>query len=179
VLFVDDGRRDLTDLRRRRPTMFANLDRSAIRRIAAMPGPVHVVTTSRERGSQGDPIFVGINGDRILNVPFASRVVLPIRRDITASVVLIDRSAIVGLTSRQIADYAAMRSLAMLNPDGALSGTSILTLFAPANAPVPEGMTPFDRGYLKALYTGSGDQRAIAKIDQIARGIASEGHPKR
>jgi hypothetical protein len=34
-------------------------------------------------------------------------------------------------------------------------------------------MTPFDRGYLKALYTGSGDQRAIAKIDQIARTIAA------
>jgi hypothetical protein len=119
VLFVDDGSRELADLSRRHPAMFANLDRRAIKRIAAAPGPVHVVSTTQERGSQGDPIFVGIGGERFLTLPFATRVVLPIRRDITSAVVLIDRRAIVGLTPRQIADYAAMRSFAMLNPDGA------------------------------------------------------------
>ncbi len=175
VLFVDDGEAELRQLLKRRPGMFGDLQPSEVRAIINEPGPVHVLTASEIRSRDGDRQFTGSDGIRTLKVPIASRIVLPTRRDILSSIVLVDRKAAAGRSVQQIADYVAMRALAMVRPKGATGGDTILTLFDPGVATAPVGMTAFDRGYLKALYEGSANQRGATKVGMIARSIIKQG----
>jgi hypothetical protein len=75
----------------------------------------------------------------------------------------------------QIADYAAMRGLAMVRPSElADSDGTILSLFEPgANAATPE-LTEFDRAYLKGLYSLQGRRWARQQVRQMADVIARE-----
>jgi hypothetical protein len=79
------------------------------------------------------------------------------------SFVVMDQSAILGMSVQQIADYAAMRSFARTRVpkaegNGALPPT-ILALFD-APAPLrPDGLTPADRAYLGALYKMGGYEK--------------------
>jgi hypothetical protein len=175
VIFVDDGKAELTALAKRRPLLFGDSQPSEIRAILNEPGPVHVWTASEIRSRDGDRLDYGGSGPPTLKVPIATRIGLPVRRDMLSTVMLIDRKAVLGRSLKQIADYAAMRTLAMVRPKGASGGDTILTLFDPDTATPPAGMTGFDTGYLKALYAGSGTQRGPAKVGMIARSIIREG----
>lgn len=161
-------------LLKRRPGLFGNMELSAIRAVIDEPGPVHAWTVSEVRSRDGDRLYLGANNIPTLNVPIASRIVLPTRRDMLTSLILIDRKAVLGRSLQQIADYVAMRTLAAVRPKGATGGDTILTLFDPDAAAPPAAMTPFDRGYLKAVYEGSGNQRSVTKVGEIARSIAKD-----
>lgn len=72
-----------------------------------------------------------------------------------SAVLVIEGRAITGFTPRQLADYAAMRTFAKIDPatlrDDAPA--SILTLFTQAaGQPVPITLTHWDLSYLRALY---------------------------
>lgn len=175
LMVVDDGHAALKLLLRKKPWLFAGLELSEIRAIIDEPGPAHVWTSSEIRSRDGDRAFVDSNGISYLSVPIASRAVLPTRRDILASIILIDRKAVIGRSLNQIADYAAMRTLATVRPKGATGGDTILTLFDPGTAAPPAAMTGFDRGYLKALYEGAGNLRVNSKIGQITREVVRNG----
>lgn len=170
VMVVEDSRAEAERLMSRRPWMFRDYQPSEMREILKEPGPVHVWSVSEVRSRDGDRLFQSIDGPPTLQVPIATRIALAIRRDMLSTVMLIDRKAVPGRSLQQIADYAAMRTLAMIRPKGATGGDTILTLFDPAAAP-PTEMTAFDRGYLKALYDGSGTQRGATKVAMIARSI--------
>ena len=74
-----------------------------------------------------------------------------------ASVVLIERSAAVGKTLRQLADFATMRAIAPVDIERDRSGQipdSILTLFESPLA--PDELTVFDSAFLKAYYASNG-----------------------
>ena len=79
--------------------------------------------------------------------------------------VLIDRSAALGKTIGQVADYAAMRTLAQTRVPA--DGDTILTLFDPTEA-APRELTPFDRGFLLSLYKGSALARPLVKTATMA-----------
>jgi hypothetical protein len=166
VLFVDDGRTDMARIGKRLPHLFDDMSLHEMRHIIDEPGPVHAAISSEIRSRDGDRGGVGM-----LKVPIATRLVPPVRRDMLTSVVLIDRSAAVGRTPEQLADYAAMRSLAQVRPVGAKGGDTILTLFDNGASSSPSEMTMFDRGYLKALYAGQGNTPGARKVDQISRSI--------
>ena len=170
VMFVDDSRAEAERLMKRRPWMFRDYQPSEMREILKEPGPVHVWSVSEVRSRDGDRLSQRTDGPPTLQVPIATRIGLAIRRDMLSTVMLVDRKAVLGHSLQQIADYAAMRTLAMIRPKGATGGDTILTLFDPAAAP-PTEMTAFDRGYLKALYDGSGTQRGATKVAMIARSI--------
>lgn len=170
VMFVEDGAAEARALLQRQPGLFGDMQPGEIRAMLHEPGPVHVWSISEVRSRDGDRMGYGQEGPPTLKVPFATRIGLAIRRDMLSTVMLIDRKAVAGRTLRQIADYAAMRTLAMIRPKGATGGETILTLFDPASSPPPE-MTAFDRGYLKALYEGSATERGATKVAMIARSI--------
>ncbi len=175
VLFTDDGRADLKATMKRHPGLFRNQNPNEIRAILDEPGPVHVWSTSETRGADGERMFYDSNGIPSLRIPTATRIRLMVRRDMLSTVVLIDREAVPGHSLRQVADYAAMRTLAMIRPKGATGGDTILTLFDPDQPDPPTEMTAFDRGYLKALYEGSGAQRGATKVAMIGHSIVWNG----
>jgi hypothetical protein len=113
------------------------------------------------------------NNIRTVQLNIGSRLVSDIRRDIASAMVLVERSAVVGKTTNQIADYAVMRALAVIRPRQAAGNDTILSLFDPAVSP-PAEMTAFDRGYLRGLYTGAGNQLVDVQRGRIVQGILNQ-----
>jgi hypothetical protein len=168
VLFADDGRAELGEIRKRQAWLFGDLPPSEISRIINEPGPVHVWTASEIRSTEGERIH---GGKLVISV--SSFIMLPVRRDLLFSVMMIDRQAVAGRSLMQIADYAAMRTLAMTRPRGVTGQDTILSLFDPNSAPPPE-MTRFDRGYLRGLYAGPGNLPSNMKLSQIAHRVIKD-----
>lgn len=166
VVFVAGIDAELKRLERGHATVFGDRTPSEIRDIAHQPGPVRAWSNTEVRSRDGDPIA----RDGRLRVSISSRLVATIRKDMLASVVLVERSAVVGKTTRQIADYVAMRALASLRPQGVTGTNTILSLFASAGT-APAEMTAFDRGYLRGLYSGGANQFASVQQGLIVRTI--------
>lgn len=164
VIFVKDGQSELADIAARRPYLLESLSDVERSRLLVEPGPARAWVNSEIRGSDGQQI--GLD----LRLPGAvmSRIVLPIRRDLLSSVVLIDIRAIAGLSLQQLADFATMRLLAQTRSKGIKSPDTILSLFSMDRSAAPTSLTPFDRAYLKACYAGIGNERVRTKLGRIA-----------
>jgi hypothetical protein len=82
----------------------------------------------------GPPRFV--KDAHVLQSSLNSRIGLPTRQDLTLAVLLVDLDAVAGRSLRQLADYAAMRTLARTRaPAGTAGGRrTILALFGPGPA---------------------------------------------
>jgi hypothetical protein len=77
------------------------------------------------------------------------------------SALIVEAGAVAGLTTTQMADYAAMRLLARVDPSRlqkAAPPTILNILDAPMGSEVPVTLTHWDVGFLKGLY-GSGENR--------------------
>lgn len=136
--------------------------------LAADPGPVHAWVSTMLYTRYGEPVPKREMTDPTMS---ASRLSMTVRKDIVASVVMIDIAATHGLTPEQIADYAAMRGLARTRPPRQpYSVGTILSLFEPG-AIAPPGMTRFDHAYLRALYGSVANIAGITKIAQVAHEV--------
>lgn len=176
ILFVDHGAEQVDWLLNHRPGIFGDLPYATIRQLRHDRGPVHAWHITAIASRDGDQLMMGPDGYPTLHIPSASRIEAPIQSLIVAAVVLIDRSAVVGKSVNQIADYATMRTLAVVNPqlnrvEGDRYGT-ILSLFGKTDAPMQ--LTAFDWGYLQGLYTGRATRRTSAQYADMARSIESE-----
>lgn len=167
VLFVDDVQSEIDQLVKRKWWIFGDRTPSEIRRIVHERGPVRAWSNSEIRSRDGDRI----NNDGTLRIASASRIVAPIRKDTLAAIVLIERSAAVGKTTHQLADYVAMRALAGARPGQASDTDTILALFADNATQAPGELTAFDRGYLRGLYAGPANAFARSTQAQIVRTI--------
>lgn len=68
-------------------------------------------------------------------------------------IVVVDRNHAGNSTFGQLSDYIAMVGLADIDPDEDYGDTpTILSLFNPAGASAPPGLTPWDQAFLGALY---------------------------
>lgn len=188
IIAAERGEDVLAALRRRRPALLAGLDASEVRRLTRLEGPVRSWQVVEPRGGDGRemerisfiqlgggaPIYIG--PARHLNTPVASRLERNVRQDLALSVVIFDLDAIDGMTLAQIADHAAMRSLARTDPEAAPSGRTILALFRDMRAgAVPAGaLTSLDAAYLRAVYAT--DNRIGGRQQQanIARAVIRE-----
>jgi hypothetical protein len=80
-----------------------------------------------------------------------SRITNSVRDELWATYIIVDASRLDGAQWRQLADYLAMVALAQVNPGSSAAGyESILNLFTAT--PRAQGMTDWDRTYLRALY---------------------------
>ncbi len=87
---------------------------------------------------------------------------------------VIDADAIDGLTLIQIADYAAMRTLAITrDPKGAaMAQDSILALFDPTQTSAkPASLSKSDAAYLHALYATSSVVSGATQRSNMAQSI--------
>jgi len=90
---------------------------------------------------------------------------------------LMEARALKGVTTRQLADYAAMRTFAATGATvGALPAKSILTLFDDGAAPgeAPASVTWWDFAFLKSLYASSGALTASSQRGEMNRIVAKE-----
>jgi hypothetical protein len=106
-----------------------------------------------------------------------------VQQTLDASFVVIDAKAVDGLTIAQIADYAAMRTLAVTRAPKRSSSESdtILTLFDPGpSAQKLNGLSPTDVAYLHALYATSnavsGTMQRANILTLIKRTLATAPH---
>lgn len=181
IMFVDDGRALVNRLHERTPELFKSLNGEDRRALLAHAGPVHAwnVTAIRTRDGMPVPERTSLADPPQVSAAMAhSKIYIPIRSDITASYIVIERNAARGKTLVQLADYATMRSLAQTRPpEQDVAMDTILTLFDDAAAPAE--MTGFDTAYLGALYDSIPNLPGIVKLQGVNRQLrlqeAAEG----
>lgn len=93
----------------------------------------------------------GEPGAPVINVFAASRLNTTIRDDMSRVVIIVDVEKLEGTTFPQLMDYVTLLSLAQIDPDADTANyDTIMNLFHPG---APEGLTDWDMGYLRALYS--------------------------
>lgn len=121
---------------------------------------------------------VGHNGDYFrVSTPLPSRISHTMRPIFVAAVVVIELDAVVGMTTTQLADYAAMRTFARTDPEkvkGLSAPTILSVLDAADDAEVPVTLTQWDLGYLRGLYAAAPMRSAWTQRGEIKREIASD-----
>lgn len=174
LMVASNGAATLRKLHKERPILFQGILPAEVRGVLRQKGPVWTWQTILESPSDGrsDPSSSdfrtgsgGVQGAggassrfeenaSALRTTTQSRVLKTTRPDLFASFILIDFAAIQGLGPIQIADYAAMRTLARTQARPTLRQRTILRLFD-----IPrewraelDQLTPWDVAYLQALY---------------------------
>lgn len=180
VVISEDGAALIKDIRIHRPGWLGGLTSQDVDALLA-PAPARAWSVTslrnedgaglgRDPGSRGSDNLVGLPTLRVMS---ASIVRLPTRQDVEASFVVIDTAAMIGLTLRQVADYAAMRGLARTQPPapGSSGLTTILSVLDHDGDRAPQ-LTDADSAYLRALYRSAGTDTALREKSEIARRIA-------
>ena len=113
-----------------------------------------------------------------------SRLATTTRPHFTAAIVALDVRALAGLTVVQLADYAAMRAFARIDPSRLRNSPAptILTLLdTPIGSAAPITLTAWDLAYLKSLYGSNADRLAGQQRQEMKRKMANElsGSPNR
>ena len=194
VVIVDDGREFVEELRRRHPDALAGLSKRELAALVDDEGAARswsaTALTNSAGATAGRPSpsagggavksgFAGSSvsfGDVAVMRTYESSTINPsVQQAIVSAWVVIDTGETFGKTLTQIADYAAMRGLAMVRPaELAGSADTILALFEPdGDDSVPE-LTGFDLAYLKGLYGIQGRRWARQQVRQLADAIARE-----
>jgi hypothetical protein len=142
---------------------------SDVRLLSQSAGPAYVLTFTELRSTGGAHEQAGSlrqdNAPQLL-IHESSIINPPTRQDIAAVLMVIDTQAMLGRKLEQIADYAALRSLADLREAPAAGAEpTILTLFSGQDS--PQGLTPYDQAYLKGLYHGPSALKAETRMHEI------------
>lgn len=116
----------------------------------------------------------------------SSRIAPLTRQEFAGAVVVVQADAIDGLTTTQLADYAAMRAFVRSDPDRlteAAANSILNVITTPMGAAVPLTMTSWDLSFLKAYYASRlnnyaanqrSEMREIMKSDLGAEGEPAE-----
>jgi hypothetical protein len=177
VIFVANGQAALQNMNGKGRWLFDGISPAqlrdlaedpALKDLAADPGPVHAWVSTRMQTRYGEAVPKLVMDDPTMS---ASRLSKPLRKDIVASVVVIDIAAAHGMAVEQLADYAAMRGLARTRPPPQTSPVSTILSLFDKGVIAPLSMTRFDRAYLRSLYGSVANIAGITKIAQVAREV--------
>ena len=193
VVVVDDGRGFVAELHRLHPEVFAGLSKREFAALANDEGAARSwtktaltnslgATASRPSPSAGGGPVVKYDGASIhfadadvMRVYESSNINPSVQQSIGSAWVVLETRATFGKSLAQLADYAAVRGLAMVrSADLDSSVDTILALFEPGSDAAPAKLTEFDRAYLKSLYHVQGRGWARQQVRQMADSIARE-----
>ena len=194
VVIVDDGREFVAELERQHPEALEGLSRREWDRLSgdegiarswnatAMTNSAGAVAGRPSPSAGGGSVKTGFAGSSVIcgdvNVMRAyesSNINPSVQQAIMSAWVVIETGATFGKSLTQIADYAAMRGLAMVRPaELASSEDTILALFEPGSPAEPARLTEFDQAYLKSLYRVQGRRWARQQVRQMADAITRE-----
>ncbi|MXO76067.1 hypothetical protein GRI40_12660 [Altererythrobacter aerius] len=155
VLFGNNRRELLRQFQAMHPEYFTELTGERID-FQGREAPVMAWKLLARLDRDGKPIQVNGDGIQVVEVNSGmSRTAAATRPIIAMSVVLIDRSAIRGLNTRQIADYALMRSVTDTDParvKASVAPTILKVVDAPEGSETPLSLTSWDFAYVKSRY---------------------------
>jgi hypothetical protein len=107
----------------------------------------------------------------------ASRLKPSSRPDFLTSVVVVEVGALTGITTTQLADYAAMRLYSQANPARLANNgqqTILKIIDAPLDSQIPLTMTAWDLAFLKSLYRSEPLQYSTHQRAAIGREFRRE-----
>jgi len=194
VVIVDDGPGFVREMAQRDGGALASLPDSEFEELASAEGAARswsmtLLTNSMgavagrpspsrgggavKTGFAGSSISFGDVG--VMRVYESSTINPSVQQTIHSAWVVLETEATLGKSLRQIADYAAMRGLAMVRP-GELDGSedTILDLFEPGSRGAPPELTGFDLAYLSSLYRVPSLRPASSQLGYIAHTIARD-----
>ena len=178
VMVTTDKAQLLKTLKTKYSYFFSNKTPSEYRAIIAQPGPTAAWQIERMLNADGAPMPISEEGFAINQTTRSgSRMTAAARPTFSAAAVVVEASALVGLSATQLADYAVMRTFARTDPAllGASAPPTILNIMeAPDDAEVPITMTQWDFGFLKGLYAAPKNLRASAERSQIGSVLQGE-----
>lgn len=185
VVIADDGPAFIARLKRKRPEAFGMVTVTHYRNLRSEPGPTWSWQSVEPRRADGGPVqYISEFGSlgrppqrlpkgayQVQNAQL-SRLSQPVRFDVGTAWVVIDQASAVGLTLRQIGDFAAIAGLtgARVSQGQLPLRPSILRIFADRaeGTAIEEGATAFDLAFLRARHNGSPAQSADFEFRRIA-----------
>lgn len=177
LVVTGDKRAFLEALRRKHSYYFGEMSASAVRRLIAEPGPAaawQVDGPLRNADGQELSSSAGLAVNRTTRI--GSRLSAGTRPQFAAAAVVVESKALEGLTTTQLADYAAMRAFTRADPSKlSASAPTILTILeAPMDSEVPITMTSWDLGFLRSFYAAPSNLTAASQRSQIRRSVTRE-----
>lgn len=172
IVFTSNSRAQIEKLRKEEPQWFETLLDYEYRRVLRGTGAVQSWHSTQVKGADGKEFSVAMMGNPprevAVNDPFlATRFAQQLRVDIEGSIIVFDNAHVPGKSIQQLADYATMRLFAPTDDVSEGKGVgmeTILSLFE-RGAAAPDGLTPFDRAYLGALYSLPPTAKATEMLD--------------
>ena len=157
---------------------FRGMSAGEVRRLARAPGPAAVWHVDGPLlDADGAEIPQGRDGPYINRTTrVGSRLTTGARPQFAAAAVVVEAKALEGLTTTQLADYAAMRAFARTDPSR-LPGTAptiLNVLEAPMGSEVPIPLTSWDVAFLRSLYEAPATLSAAARRSEIRRGMEEQ-----
>jgi len=181
VLLTRDKPRLLKQLEREAPGIYPDWSVARMRQAIADPSPVAAWQLNGLLSADGSPYSYNYAGYAIhRSSRFPTRIVPGARRQLEVSVVVIDKSALVGLSPTQLADYAAMRSFVRTDPAKLADSPapSILKIIdAPPDAAVPVTLTQWDLSFLKGVYASTANAWSASQRSEIQKSMGRDLGP--
>jgi hypothetical protein len=175
VMVTSDKRRLIEQLARRFPAYLGELSSRQIANLAQSAEPTAlwhldglVDADGRELSGTGGNVAV----QRTMRG--GSRIADQAHHEFTGSVLIVETRAITGLTTTQLADYAAMRTFTGADPARLPNRglPTILTIIdAPMNSEVPITLTSWDLAFLESLYSSDVNIHAPGQRGEIQAGM--------
>jgi hypothetical protein len=163
---------------RRDPALFGARTQSAADRLLASGEPVLVWHDTVDEPSDGSGLVSPIDKPAERHWAQGSHIFKEMVTHTHGVAAIVDAKRAVGLTTRQIADYVAMRGLAEVRDNASFRGLpTILALFESAPGQAPQALTAWDLAYLRGLYAADpSDRTQLLKImAEIERETAPAG----
>jgi hypothetical protein len=177
VIVTRDKRAFIETLAARKATSFGVMTHQQIRRLARSKGPAAAWHLTGPVDESGAPLLYDeyMGAYRNDSISGASRIRTSGGRGFDATAVVVETGALEGLTATQLADYAAMRLFAKVNPARLPTPgprTILTVLEAPMGTPVPVTLTEWDLGFLRGLYGSSTGLYVNAQRSEIVREVS-------
>jgi hypothetical protein len=165
-------------MRRQKQSYLYGLGTAKVRQLAHAPGPVASWQISDVIGADGMPLRVDGDGfPRLFTTVPPSRLVNTTRKRILGAVIVVEQKGLLGVDTRQLADFTLMRALTPIEPrERPAPGSSILSLFDGGLSPTdaPQSVTAWDLAFLKALSATRSDIVANLQRDEIRNRMLQE-----
>ena len=179
LLVTSDKKAFLEELRRHRADYFGLSDRR-FRDLERQSGPaaawqVQGPAMTADGVELTEDTTQGVVVNRTIDR--SSRITVAVHPQFDASVVVVERKALVGLTTTQLADYAAIRALTGADPARlANSGapTILHVLEIPIGAEAPVTMTKWDYEFLSGFYAARRNLSTAAQRSEISRSMSQQ-----